>query len=128
MYKTFGHAKTFLRYHIIFSTKYRRKFLNEHRQTIYDAFDYVERNSNFLILFKEIDKDHIHLCVEIKPNLSISSVVKRLKQMSQIYMYKHINLNTIYRKKHFLWTRGYFVSTIGNCSVDTLQKYIENQG
>ena len=30
--------------------------------------------------------------------------------------------------KHYLWTRGYFVTTIGDVSEKTLQAYIENQG
>lgn len=32
-YERFNHAKTFLRYHLIFSTKYRRKILNPIRPT-----------------------------------------------------------------------------------------------
>jgi putative transposase len=30
--------------------------------------------------------------------------------------------------KHYLWTRGYFCTTIGDVSEKTLQAYIENQG
>lgn len=33
-----------------------------------------------------------------------------------------------YWYKNIFWTDGYFVSTIGEVSSETLRKYIENQG
>ena len=30
--------------------------------------------------------------------------------------------------KHYLWTSGYFCSTVGEVSEKTLKEYIENQG
>jgi len=33
-----------------------------------------------------------------------------------------------WKGKHILWTHGYFCSTIGDVSEQTLKKYIENQG
>ena len=31
-------------------------------------------------------------------------------------------------KEYTFWTDGYFVSSIGNVSQETIKKYIENQG
>ena len=130
-YKSIAHAKTYLRYHIIFSTKYRRKCLNGIRQSVYDAFKLAEQKSDFKILVMEIDKDHIHLLLEFKPSLSIVQVVKRLKQLTTKYIW---DSNITYMKqfywgnKRLLWSGGYFCSTIGMVSEQTIKHYIETQG
>ena len=130
LYKTYGHAKTNLKYHIIFSTKYRRKCLTSIHDDVIDAFKYVQAKSDFDILKMELDKDHIHFLLEFKPSLSIDSVVNRLKSMSTNYLYKIQNayLRNFYWNKNELWTHRYFVSTIGEVSQKTLEHYIENQG
>lgn len=130
-YKTYNHAKTRLKYHFIFSTKFRRKCLNQIHDSVIEAFEYAERKSDFKILAKELDEDHIHLLIEFKPNYSIKQVVSRLKQMTTYFLWKkHSNyLSKFYWKQHhILWTRGYFCSTIGDVSEECLKKYIENQG
>ena len=130
-YKTYGHAKTRLRYHLIFSTKFRKKCLSQIHDVVIDAFRYVESKSNFQILAIELDKDHVHMLVEFKPRYSIEQVVARLKQMSTYFIWKkgEQHLKKFYWKKHHvLWTHGYFCSTIGDVSEKTLKKYIEQQG
>jgi len=131
LYKTYGHAKTNLKYHVIFSTKYRRKCLTSIRDDVLKSFKYAENMSDFTILTMEIDKDHIHFLLEFKPSLSIEQVVRRLKQISTNYLYKtcYSHLKQFYwGTENILWTRGYFVSTIGEVSEKILIHYIENQG
>ena len=130
LYKTYGHAKTNLKYHIIFSTKFRRKCLDRIHDEVIDSFRYAEQKSDFQILKMELDKDHIHFLLEFKPSLSIESVVNRLKSMSTNQLYKkcHDYLKKFYWNRNELWTRGYFCSTIGEVSQKTLEHYIENQG
>lgn len=130
LYKTYGHAKTKLKYHIIFSTKYRRKCLTSIHNDIINAFKYVHAKSDFEILKMELDKDHIHFLLKFKLSLSINFVVNRMKTMSTNYLYKIQNayLRNFYQNKNKLWTHGYFVSTIGEVSQKTLEHYIENQG
>lgn len=130
-YETFSHAKTLIRYHIIFSTKYRRKCLNQIHDSVLDAFKRVEAKSDFKILVMELDKDHIHLLIQFKPHYSIEQVVRRLKQLTTYYIWKDNEqwLKKFYWSgKRILWTHGYFASTVGDVSEKTLKKYIENQG
>lgn len=132
-YLTTAHAKTSIRYHIIFSTKYRRKCLNEIKDIVLESFKYVESISEFKILYMELDKDHIHFLMTWKPSLSIKQVVSRMKQISTNFIYKDKvakeHLKKFYwGKKKRLWTGGYFVSTIGNVSEKTLEEYIKKQG
>ena len=86
-YECFAHCKTKLRYHLIFSTKYRRKCLNAIHHEVLDSMKLAESGQNkFQILTHELDKDHIHLLISIKPEESISNVVHRLKQFSTYYL------------------------------------------
>ena len=62
-YISLGHVKTHLRYHLIFSTKYRKKCLNQIHDNVIAAFKKSELNSHYKILAIELDKDHIHLLI-----------------------------------------------------------------
>lgn len=73
-YKSIAHAKTSLRYHIIFSTKHRKKALTHIHKRVIEAFRYAEENSSVRIIEMNTDKDHIHLLITFKP-LSIEQVV-----------------------------------------------------
>lgn len=130
-YQTYSHAKTRLRYHLIFSTKFRRKCLNAIHDVVINAFKKIEKKSNFDILAIELDEDHVHMLVSFKPSYSIEQVVRRLKQMSTFYIYQEEQdyLKKFYWKdKNILWTHGYFCSTIGEVSEQKVIEYIKNQG
>ena len=129
-FQTYSHSKTLLKYHLIFSTKYRRDCLSEIRESVIDSFRKIENTSDFKILEMEIDKNHIHFLVTFKPSLSITQVVRRLKQLSTYHIWKKEEsfLRNFYWKKKVLWTKGYFCSTIGEVSEETLKNYIRNQG
>lgn len=127
----YSHAKTHLRYHMIFVTKYRRKCLNQIRDDVLMAFTECSRLSHIRILNMNIDKDHIHLFITFPPKYSIGQTVNRLKQFTTNYLYtkRESYLRQFYwKKKRVLWTHGYYCSTIGNVSEETVFQYIENQG
>ena len=130
-YKTYSHAKTHLRYHIIFSTKFRKKCLDGIREEVLDAFRYAESVSKFRILVMECDKDHIHLLATFPPKYSVEQTVRRMKMVTTDWLYKSCggHLRKYYWKdKRTLWTHGYFCSTIGEVSERTVYEYIKNQG
>lgn len=131
-YECFSHAKTKIRYHIIFSTKYRRKCLISIHDSVLEVMNKTEQiYKNFHIELMELDKDHIHFLISIEPTESISNVVHHLKQVSTYYLWKdqHEHLEQFYWSgKHYLWTKGYFCSTIGEVSEEKIKKYIEKQG
>ena len=129
-YLTFGHAKTHLRYHLIFSTKYRKKCLTPIRESVLNAFKKSELNSHYKIIIMELDRDHIHLLITFKPFLALSQVVNRLKQLTTRYIWEENAeyLKKYYYKKKILWTNGYFCSTIGEVSEECIKTYIKNQG
>ena len=129
-YDSLKHAKFRIRYHIILSTKYRRPLLTKVRDELLSYMRTAE-NKDFVILEQEIDKDHIHLLIKATTNIAPTTIVHRLKQQSTDYMWtNHHNYMSYWywSGKHYLWTRGYFCSTIGEVSEQKLKEYIETQG
>lgn len=127
-YNRINHTKFLIVYHIILVAKYRHPILNLFN--IKDIFKTIEKESDFIILEMEVDINHIHLLIQSVPKYSISQVIRKLKQESTIisWMKHHEILHKYYWKRKVLWSKGYFVCTIGNASKDVIQKYIRNQG
>lgn len=129
-YQTRNHSKFLLKCHLIFVVKYRKKILvgdinRDMKQILLDS-----QTPDFRIEVMESDVDHIHFLIDYDPIISISMIVRHMKQMSSTRIWqKHENyLKTCFWKHKIFWTKGYFVSSIGNASIDTITKYIENQG
>lgn len=131
-YTSTAHAKYHIRYHLIFTPKYRKKiFTDEIKKTLENALYRAFDNTSIDIQTLAIEPDHVHLLVTAKPSLSISYIVQRLKSLSakELWANHESYLRKFYwGKKHILWTDGYFVSTIGEASEETVLNYINNQG
>jgi putative transposase len=129
-FESIAHAKTRLRYHIIFSTKYRRKCLEAVKEDVFASFKYAEEKSDFKILIMNLEDDHIHFLLKFKPALSIMQVVSRMKQLSNWYLWQKqgTHFKKYFWKKKKIWSGGYFASTIGEVSEMNILEYIKNQG
>lgn len=128
-YKSLNNKKYRLQYRMIFSTKCRRKLLESLKEDLFESFKKAEL-PNFKILLTETDQDHVHFLIEALPTVSIDKIVKILEQRSTYDMWKnHENYMKGYywRNKHHLWTRGYFVASIGEASEEVILSYIKNQ-
>ena len=126
-----NHSKFLIKYHIIFVCKYRKKLLIGTIEHDMKAIFYnIASMSDFEIEVMETDKDHIHILVSSEPKLSPLQIVRRLKQMSTVAIWKkyYDYLKRNFYKEHTFWTDGYFASSIGNVSQETIKKYIQNQG
>jgi len=78
------------------------------------------------IIQGNVQKDHVHLVLEIPPNQRVSFAVGFLKGRSAIKIFdRHKNLRRKYWGMHF-WSTGYFVSTIG-VNEEQVVKYVRFQ-
>ena len=115
---------------MVIATKYRRKILK-------DGFgEYLKKLMigisrqlpEIEIIEVNTDKDHVHMLLSIPPKFSISEVVKEVKAKTGLRMRRKFPfLDKVYWGKGGIWSRGYFVSTVG-VSESTIRKYIEMQG
>lgn len=90
----------------------------------------ISQKYDFEILEIEVDKNHVHLLVESEPKVSPLMIVRTLKQQITIKLWNEFSdeLCKYFWKERTFFTDGYFVSTIGEVSAETLRKYIQNQG
>ena len=73
----------------------------------------------------EVMPDHVHLFVKAKPTASPHWIVQQLKgYTSRILREEFPELK---RKLPSLWTRSYYVESVGHISEETIKKYIEDQ-
>ena len=90
----------------------------------------ISQTSKFKIEKMEVDRDHLHLLIDSVPDISVTQIVRKLKQKSTISIWKKFPqiLRKQFWKEKTFWTDGYFLSTTGQASEETIRKYIENQG
>jgi len=114
-----------LNYHLIWCPKYRRKLLigelKDRLQTIIQEAVHEKRGQ---VLALEIMPDHVHLCVSLPSDVAPHKLAKAVKGRSSNYLRKEF---PSLLKMPTLWSRSYFMSTVGNVSTETVMEYIENQ-
>ena len=120
-----------LKAHLIFVVKYRKPLLKH--ETINNTVIRACENAttrNFQIDFMKSDVNHMHFMINYDTDVTISQIVRRMKQFSSTYVWKHHFkiLSKHFWKEKVFWTRGYFVCSVGDASIDVVRKYIENQG
>jgi len=75
------------------------------------------------------EEDHIHLLVEIHPALNISTLINNLKSASSKRVRNKFTSHvTKFYWKPYLWNRAYFVGSVGNVTLETIMRYVEQQG
>lgn len=82
----------------------------------------------YLIKALEVMPDHIHIFVDAPQTVVPCDIVRTLKSISAIEMFKEFpQLKRFYSRCGVLWSRGYFIFSIGHISEKTVKKYIEEQ-
>ena len=73
-------------------------------------------------------KDHVHLVMNMPPKHSRSAVIGRLKKESSSKLrHKFTFLNQVYWREDVVWSRGFFLSTVG-VNKDVILNYVKWQG
>ena len=117
-------------YHIVWVSRFRRKVLVpgverylrvklEEVRKWYPDWEYVAIG---------IEPDHVHLHMVIPPKYAVSWVVETLKKhTSRALSEKFAFLKQVYWDEDGIWTKGYFVSTVG-ANEAIIRRYVEMQG
>lgn len=112
-----------LQIHLIFVVKYRKKLLTENLNDdmLQKLFD-ISKKYDFEIKTMNSDENHLHMLISMKPSISVSQIVRVLKQGSTIYIWKNYRqyLKTYFWKERTFWSDGYFVTSIGNANEKTI--------
>lgn len=98
-YISTNRSKHYLKCHLILVTKYRRNILvGQLNEDLKSIFTSIANNSDFEIEVMESDINHIHFLIRYIPRLSVSQIIRRLKQEStrQLWLQHHSTLRQYY--------------------------------
>lgn len=113
-------------YHIIWCSKYRRNVLTgDIESRLKDLVIQKSNENGWSIEDIEIMPDHLHLFIKATPSDSISHIVSQLKGYTSSVLRNEFEL--LRTRLPTLWTRSFYVETIGHISESVIKKYIDDQ-
>lgn len=115
--------------HIVFVTKYRKKVITtEILKDLENIFSRLCSNAKSELIEFKGESDHVHLLVDISPDIAPAKLVNTLKTISSRMIRKKYAeyLQPFYGKPVF-WTGAYFVTSTGGAPLETLKAYIQSQ-
>src|SRR3954447_23529801 len=127
-YRRTAHTRFDLKYHFVWITKYRKKFLQADvgvrlRPIVREIGSELE----VAILKGHVSVDHVHLFVSCPPHVSPSYLMQRVKgKTSRRLLQQFSHLNEACWGRH-LWARGLFVASSGNVTDEVIMEYIRTQ-
>lgn len=108
---------------IVFAVKGRQNLISQKRKDeIYKYITGIIANQKQKLIAINGMPDHIHILVGIKPNISLSDLVRDIKSSSS----KFINEQKWISGK-FEWQNGFGAFSYGHSQLNNVIKYIENQ-
>ena len=113
----------------MFITNYRKKVITKDiLEDLKQIFSRLCNNAKSDLLEFNGETDHVHLLVDISPDIAPSKLVNTLKTISSRMIRKKYQeyLKPFYWKPVF-WTGAYFVTSSGGAPLEVLKQYIENQ-
>lgn len=130
MENTRNNAAFDMKYHLVLVTKYRRKALSEAMRDRARAIlsDLLQAWRCEMIEFGG-EEDHIHMLFAAHPALDMSKLVNNLKTVSSRRLRSEFadELRKYYWKP-VLWHGAYYIGTVGGASLETVKRYVEQQG
>ena len=115
-----------LKYHLVFCPKYRKPVLigpvAERLKALLSA-KAQELKATLHIL--EIRPDHVHLFVESDPGMPPAKLAAQFKGYTARFLrqeFRHLR-----SQLPSLWSRSYYIGSVGHVSAATVRRYIESQ-
>ena len=126
VYSTGSHTRFYHRYHVVWSTKYRYKVLQgAMRERIREIIRQACAEMGVHIVKGVLARDHVHMFISVPPHVALSRVMQRIKgRSSRRVQMEFPELRKRCRGRRF-WARGYFSTTSGNVTDDTILQYLE---
>ncbi len=116
-----------LKFHLVWCPKYRLNVLTGNVETRLKELLYQRaKEMDSVIEAMEVMPDHVHLFLCIKSTyLAPSKIASLFKGYTSRVLRKEFKHLTT--RMPTLWSRSYYIGTIGHASEKTVKKYIEQQ-
>src|SRR6267378_4030165 len=113
-------------YHVVWCPKYRRKVIGGRmEQRLKEIIVEVIAERGAWLVELETMPDHVHLLVEVDPQLGVHRLVKAIKGRSSRVLREEFPW--LKSRLPSLWTNSYFVATVGGASLSVITRYVETQ-
>jgi len=107
----------------VFAVKYRNAVLDKlWRDKVFGVIGNLINETGCKTIIVNGVEDHVHCFLGLKPVVSISEMMKRVKAKSS----KYINDHQL-TPSRFEWQRGYGVFSYRQRDVETIYNYVQNQ-
>jgi REP element-mobilizing transposase RayT len=119
-------ANTFSQLYVqlIFAVKYHHSLISpENKSRVEQYICGIASNIDCQPLSIYCNPDHVHLLVSMKPKISCSEAIQKIKSNTTQF----INSNGL-MKNHFEWQTGFGAFSYGKSQTEAVYKYIQNQG
>jgi len=114
------------RYHIIFCPKYRRKVLvDEIEDRFRELLHQKAEELGVEIESLEVMPDHADMFVKADPTFAPHHLVQQFKGLTSRRLRQEFP--SLKSRLPSLWTRSYYLESIGHISENTIQQYIADQ-
>ena len=114
---------TNLKYHIVFSTKRRGRFLSPDIQPrLVKYIGGIVRNLNSILIEANGPEDHLHVVASIHPKLALSDFVRDIKANATRWMRR-----TFADLKEFGWQDEYSAFTVSQSQLSAVVDYVRRQ-
>ncbi len=114
-----SHTYTKCHFHIVFSTKGRRKLISKETQPeLWAYMAGICKNVGIWVHAIGGIEDHIHALVELPVAVPLSKAVNLLKSNSSGFMN---------RRGSFSWQEGYAAFTVSASNISAVKRYVLNQ-
>lgn len=113
-------------YHLIWCPKYRRRVLvDQVERRLKELLNQKAEELSMNIEKMEVMPDHVHLFIKADPTLSPHYIIQQLKGYTSRILRQEFP--TLRSKLPTLWTRSYYVESVGHISESVIKRYIEDQ-
>ena len=130
MYQKTTNSVYMIKYHIVLTVKYRKRLMNTYGDFITGVIQNLTATHKFSVDNMQHDKDHLHLLISARPDISASHIVKIIKQHTsyELWHTHELDLRRHFWKKHIFWNRSSFICSVGEVNMEVINNYINNQG
>lgn len=128
-YDNNNHSVFLLNYHLIFTTKYRRKVIDDEISArLKEIYNYISINYGITLIKWNHDGDHVHILFKANPNSAISKFINAYKSASSRLIKKEYPQIKDQLWKSSFWSRSFLLLTTGGAPLEVINSYIESQG
>ena len=123
------HSVFALHYHLILVVKYRRKVIDAAISArLREMFEYIGQDYKITIEEWNHDIDHVHVLFRAEPKSELTHFINAYKSASSRLIKKEYPGIREKLWKEMFWTRSFCLLTTGGAPLETIRKYIEQQG